>query len=202
MTPKKNEIEWQSLTLPGADVRLAEFCAADGTEVWRNRLHEEIPWERHCLKIFGRTIDAPRLSCWIGDADAVYTYSRTRFVPHPWTPALSELRRGVESACDARFNSVLCNLYRDGNDAMGWHSANEPELGDEPVIASLSFGATRRFRLRHRSDPSLRLDLDLEPGSLLLMRGATQKNYRHDLPRTKRIIGERINLTFRLIHPR
>ena len=198
----KNVIGWQSLTLPGADVRLATFCAANGTEIWRIRLHEEIPWERHRLKLFGRTVDAPRLSCWIGDPDAVYTYSRTRFVPHAWTPALTELRRAVESACDARFNSVLCNLYRDGNDAMGWHSDNEPELGKEPVIASLSFGATRRFRLRHRTDPSRRLDIDLESGSLLLMRGATQENYRHDLPRTKRAVGERINLTFRLIHPR
>ena len=199
---KKTVTGWQSLALPGADVRLTTFCDAHSTEVWRHRLHAEIPWERHRLKIFGRTLDAPRLSCWIGDADATYTYSRTRFVPHPWTPALSELRRAVETMCDARFNSVLCNLYRDGNDAMGWHSDNEQELGEEPVIASLSFGATRRFRLRHRADPSQRLDIDLAAGSLLLMRGATQENYQHDLPRTKRIVGERINLTFRLIHPR
>ena len=202
VTTKKNVIRWHPLTLPGADVRLAEFCDPERTEAWRIRLREEIPWERHRLKMFGRTIDAPRLSCWVGDAETVYTYSRTRFVPHPWTPALAELRRDVETACDARFNSVLCNLYRDGNDAMGWHSDNEPELGREPVIASLSFGATRRFRLRHRTDPSLRLDIDLPSGSLLLMRGPTQQNYRHDLPRTKRAVGERINLTFRLIHPR
>jgi alkylated DNA repair dioxygenase AlkB len=202
VSTRKNVIGWQPLTLPGAEVSVANFCDAKQTEFWRVRLHQEIPWERHRLKMFGRTVDAPRLSCWIGDADAVYTYSRTRFVPHPWTPTLSELRRAVETMCDARFNSVLCNRYRDGNDAMGWHSDNEPELGDEPVIASLSFGATRRFRLRHRTDASQRLDIDLQSGSLLLMRGATQENYRHDLPRTKRTVGERINLTFRLIHPR
>jgi alkylated DNA repair dioxygenase AlkB len=98
-----------------------------------------------------------------------------------------------------RFNSVLCNLYRDGNDAMGWHSDDERELGPEPLIASLSFGATRRFRLRHRCDPALRAELHLDSGSLLLMSGATQRNYRHDLPRTRAEPAARINLTFRNI---
>jgi alkylated DNA repair dioxygenase AlkB len=202
VTTKKNVIEWTRLTLAGADARLAAFCDADAAEAWHTRLRDEVPWERHRLTLFGRTIDAPRLSCWVGDAEAIYTYSRTRFVPHAWTPALAELRGALETVCGAPFNSVLCNRYRDGNDAMGWHSDSEPELGDEPVIASLSFGATRRFRLRHRTDPSQRLDVDLESGSVLLMCGATQQNYRHDLPRTKRAVGERINLTFRLIHPR
>ena len=99
----------------------------------------------------------------------------------------------------APFNAVLCNLYRDGRDSMGWHSDDEPELGPEPVIASLSFGAVRRFRLRHRHDASRRLELDLAPGSLLLMRGATQRHYRHDLPRSARVQAPRLNLTFRRI---
>jgi alkylated DNA repair dioxygenase AlkB len=186
--------------LLGADIRIAEFCRRDETSVWLSRLREEIAWERHRLRMFGRDIDAPRLSCWIGDPDAVYTYSRTRFVPHPWTSSLTVLRERVESAASARFNSVLANLYRDGDDAMGWHSDSEPELGKNPVIASLSFGATRRFRFRHKRDSAQRVEIDLESGSLLLMEGSTQENYRHDLPRTRRDVGPRINLTFRLIH--
>jgi len=108
----------------------------------------------------------------------------------------------MNGLCGQEYNSVLCNLYRDGHDAMGWHSDAEPELGPLPVIASLSFGATRRFRLRHKRNPELRLELDLESGSLLRMAGATQANYRHDLPRTARALGARINLTFRHILPK
>lgn len=194
--------QWRRFPLAGTDVRLAPFCDAESAQAWFERLHVEIPWEQHRLRIFGRAIDSPRLSCWIGDADAVYTYSRTRFVPRPWTPALAELRDAVASLCGEAFNSVLCNLYRDGRDAMGWHSDSESELGPEPVIASLSFGATRRFRLRHKRDPLLRLEIDLHSGSLLRMAGATQANYRHDLPRSARVNAARINLTFRRIMPK
>jgi len=129
----------------------------------------------------------------------VYTYSRVRYEPRPWTPALASLRDTVSARCGESYNSALCNLYRDGRDAMGWHSDNEPELGAHPSIASLSFGATRRFRLRHRRDKTLHLEIELEPGSLLLMAGATQENYRHDLPRTARQVGPRVNVTFRRI---
>lgn len=190
---------WRRFPLPGADVRLARFCAPGAALTWFACLHAEIPWEQHRLRIFGRAVDSPRLSCWIGDAAAVYTYSRTRFEPRPWTPALRELRAALAAICGEVYNSVLCNLYRDGGDAMGWHSDSEPELGPTPAIASLSFGATRRFRLRHRRDPALRAEIPLESGSLLLMAGTTQSNYRHDLPRTARETGPRINLTFRRI---
>ncbi|HVJ61632.1 MAG TPA: alpha-ketoglutarate-dependent dioxygenase AlkB [Tahibacter sp.] len=168
-------------------------------DAWFARLRDEVTWERHRITMFGREIDSPRLSSWVGDADAVYTYSRTRFEPHPWTPALAALRDAVSRWCDAPFNSVLCNLYRSGADSMGWHSDAEPELGPEPVIASLSFGAVRRFRLRHRDDASPSLELPLAPGSLLVMSGATQRNYRHDLPKAARVAAPRINLTFRHI---
>lgn len=190
---------WQTFALAGADVRLRRFCGAAEAQQWFERLRTEVPWERHRVRLFGREIDAPRLSCWIGDAAAVYTYSGTRFVPRAWTPACAELRDRVSALCGESYNSVLGNLYRDGSDSMGWHSDDEVELGPQPCIASLSFGAARRFRLRHRRDPMLRLELDLEPGSLLRMAGATQRNYRHDLPKTARAVGPRINLTYRYL---
>jgi alkylated DNA repair dioxygenase AlkB len=191
---------WRTFALPGADVRFIQFCDAGTAQHWFAQLHGEIAWERHRLRLFGREVDAPRLSCWIGDPEAVYRYSGTVFAPHAWTPACAELRDRVVILCGEKYNSVLCNLYRDGRDSMGWHSDDETELGVEPRIASLSFGAVRRFRLRHRRDPALRLELDLAPGSLLLMAGATQRNYRHDLPKTQRPVGPRLNLTFRRIH--
>jgi alkylated DNA repair dioxygenase AlkB len=194
-------LTWHRFDLAGADVRLARFCSDAAAQRYFAQLYAQIPWERHRLRIFGREIDSPRLSCWIGDADAEYTYSRRRFEPHAWTPALGELRDALNRTCGQVFNSVLCNLYRDGNDAMGWHSDSEPELGSMPTIASLSFGAARCFRLRHKSDHNQRLEIELQTGSLLLMTGATQSNYRHDLPRTKADVGPRINLTFRRIFP-
>ena len=191
------ESAWRTFPLPGADVRLLRFCDDDDARRWFESLQAEVPWERHRLRLFGREVDAPRLSCWIGDADAVYTYSGARFVPRAWTPYCAILRDQVGALCGEKYNSVLCNLYRDGADSMGWHSDDEDELGREPCIASLSFGAVRRFRLRHRRDPMLRLELDLPSGSLLRMAGATQRNYRHDLPKTRYPVGARINLTFR-----
>lgn len=190
---------WQRHDLSGAEVRLTQFCDEDAARQWFERLHAEVPWERHRLRLFGRAVESPRLSCWIGDPDAVYTYSGTRFAPHAWTPACGELRERVAVLCGERYNSVLCNLYRDGRDSMGWHSDDEAELGPQPCIASLSLGAARRFRLRHKRDPALRLELELAPGSLLVMAGATQRNYRHDLPKRVRVTEPRINLTFRTV---
>lgn len=162
-------------------------------------LHAEIPWHPHRLTLFGREVTAPRLSCWIGDADAVYTWSRTRFTPTPWTPTVASLRDDLERRLGQRFNSALANLYRDGRDGVGWHSDDEPELGDEPVIASLSFGTTRCFRLRSRATREPALSIDLAHGSLLVMAGATQRLYQHALPRRTRVTLPRINLTFRSI---
>jgi alkylated DNA repair dioxygenase AlkB len=200
--PLPAQAVWQPLPpLPGADLAYAP-SAVPQPEAWLDVLRAQIPWERHRLRLFGRELEAPRLSCWIGDADAVYTYSRTRFVPRPWIAALAALRDWLAALTGAPYNSVLCNLYRNGQDSMGWHSDDEPELGAAPTIASLSFGAVRRFRLRHRRDPALRLELELAPGSLLLMRGSTQALYRHDLPRTARPLGPRLNLTYRHVASR
>ena len=168
-------------------------------EALLSTLRDEIAWERHRLRLFGREVDAPRLSCWIGDADAAYTYSRVRFQPRPWPPALQRLREELALRGVGRFNSVLANRYRHGRDSMGWHSDDEPELGHEPVIASLSLGAERRFVLRRRGQTRIAHALALPHGSLLLMRGASQRDWQHALPKTARAVGERINLTFRRV---
>ena len=192
---------WRTLELAGADLRFDPHFLADGeaAEAFA-ALRDSLPWSVHRIRLFGREVDSPRLSAWLGEPGASYRYSGTRFEPHPWTPALRALRDRVAVAAGVEFNSVLANRYRSGADHMGWHSDDEPELGPEPVIASLSLGATRRFRLRHRrGDPALAIDLP--PGSLLVMRGQTQRLYRHALPRTARPVGERLNLTFRWIRP-
>jgi len=195
---------WQDLPLPGADVRYApRWLAAAEADAWLQRLSSEIPWERHRLRLFGREVDAPRLSCWMGDAGASYVYSRSRFEPQPWTPSLRALRERVEQACGARFNSVLAHLYRNGEDSMGWHSDDEPELGSLPVIASISLGAERRFRFRARAPHGTRaaspVGIVLSHGSLLRMAGETQRRYQHDLPKSSGLAAARLNLTFRLI---
>jgi alkylated DNA repair dioxygenase AlkB len=198
------EAAWQALPLPGAELAIIEsWLAPDEADALLDSLLALIPWENHRIRMFGREVASPRLSCWIGDPGASYVYSRTRFEPHPWPDALLDLRARVEQACGARFNSVLANLYRDGRDAMGWHSDDEPELGACPVIASVSLGAERRFlfRPRHRNDRGDRAAsvLRLTHGSLLRMAGDTQQLYQHALPRTTRVAMPRINLTFRHI---
>ncbi len=172
------------------------------SDVLLAKLRVEVAWEVHRIRLFGREVDSPRLSCWIGDPGASYTYSGTRFEPHPWPSSLAAVRERIAAECGEEFNSVLVNRYRDGRDAMGWHSDDEKELGPRPVIASLSLGATRRFNLKHRRMPETKLALDLTHGSLLVMRGETQANYRHALPRTAKPVAERINLTFRKLAPR
>ncbi|GAA5070631.1 alpha-ketoglutarate-dependent dioxygenase AlkB family protein [Lysobacter panacisoli] len=188
------------IPLPGAELRFdPHWLGPLEADALLAALHAQVPWEVHRIRLFGREVDSPRLSCWIGDPEARYRYSGTDFTPHPWPEALVPVRERLQDALGVSFNSVLTNLYRDGSDAMGWHSDAEPELGPEPVIASISLGATRRFALKHRNQPEQRLALDLPHGSLLVMSGATQRNYRHALPRTSRPMRPRINLTFRRI---
>jgi alkylated DNA repair dioxygenase AlkB len=159
----------------------------------------QVPWEVHRIRLFGRWHDSPRRSCWIGDPGASYRYSGADFSPRPWPAALDAVRARLAAELGGPFNSVLANLYRDGRDAMGWHADDEPELGEAPVIASLSLGQPRRFLLRHRTRPAQRMALELPHGSLLVMRGTTQAHYRHALPRSLRVQGPRINLTFRRV---
>lgn len=188
------------IDLPAADLCFDPgFLAADAATAAFNELDAEIRWEQHHVSLFGRDVPAPRMSCWIGDSDASYTYSRTRFEPRPWPSSVLQVKQRVEAVVAARFNGVLANRYRDGGDCMGWHADDEPELGPQPLIASLSVGGSRRFLLRSRSHPRNRLELLLSHGSLLVMRGDTQTHYQHAVPRTAKLCLPRINLTFRQI---
>jgi alkylated DNA repair dioxygenase AlkB len=164
-------------------------------------LKTEIEWEHQYIKIFGKTNPIPRLTAWYGDPGKSYTYSRILHHPKPWTAALLDIKKQVESLAEVKFNSVLLNLYRHGRDSVDWHSDDEPELGKNPIIASVSLGATRDFWLKHRSNPDLPvIRVGLAHGSVLLMKGSTQAHWLHKVPKTRRPVGDRVNLTFRHIY--
>lgn len=180
-----------------------ELIAGFFSPVQAAELFEEVRatvnWQTRSIRIAGRSVAEPRQTAWIGDPDAIYTYSGRVNRPEPWPAIVSALRERISAATGEALNSVLCNLYRDGQDSMGLHSDAEPELGPRPFIASLSLGATRRFQVRHRKLPEPKLDLELESGSLLLMRGTLQQNFRHGVPKQRHVQEPRINLTFRRI---
>jgi alkylated DNA repair dioxygenase AlkB len=184
----------------GGEVELlAEFVPESERQPLFDAIYAAVGWQSREIRIAGRAVLEPRLTSWIGDPEAVYTYSGRLNTPEPWPAVLQALRERVAELTHAPLNSVLCNLYRDGRDSMGFHSDAERELGQNPLVASLSLGATRRFQLRHRKDASARLDLDLTSGSLLIMRGTLQHHYRHGVPKQPRVSEPRINLTFRHI---
>lgn len=162
-------------------------------------IRDGLVWRQDHIVIHGVRTPVPRLQAWVGDPGTTYAYSGIELDPAPWTDPLLELRRVAAEHADADFDSVLVNRYRSGADALAWHADDEPELGPEPVIASVSLGATRRFRLRRRDDHATSVGLDLPGGSLLVMAGRTQVEWEHCVPRTARPVGERINLTFRRI---
>jgi alkylated DNA repair dioxygenase AlkB len=163
-------------------------------------LRSSVPWQQGAITMFGRELLEPRLTAWVGEAD--YTYSGRTMRAAPWPGSLTDLRRRVEAAAGARFNAALLNLYRDGNDSMGLHSDDEPELGRNPVIASVSLGAERRFVLvpkkKTAAARALACEVALGHGSLLVMAGSCQHSYRHGVPKQGRC-GERVNLTFRMV---
>lgn len=162
-------------------------------------LMQEIAWKQEPIKIMGREIMQPRLTAWYGDGDKAYSYSGITMHPLPWTPTLLEIKKRVESIAPAAFNSALLNQYRDHQDSVGWHRDNEKSLGTDPVIGSVSFGATRTFHLRHYTDKTLKHSVELTHGSLLLMHGTTQHRWEHSIPKQSKTTGPRINITFRVI---
>ena len=164
-----------------------------------DELFKNIPWESKIIKMYGKENPQPRLVAWFGDLGRSYSYSNITMDINPWTPRLKELKEICEEKSGTSFNSLLLNLYRDGNDKVAWHSDNEPELGKEPCIASLSLGATRRFKFRHREDKNV-LERSLDSGSLVVMSGLSQKKWEHEIPLEKKVKNPRINLTFRKVN--
>lgn len=162
------------------------------------QLLDEIEWRQEQITLFGKTHKVPRLSCWMADAGLDYSYSNMTMHPVAWIGCVQQLRRQLQRDTGHFFNSVLLNYYRDGRDANSWHSDDEPELGAQPVIASVSLGAARDFQLRHKLDRRKRCSINLTHGSLLIMQGNTQQYWQHQIPRRAKASG-RINLTFRKI---
>jgi alkylated DNA repair dioxygenase AlkB len=160
------------------------------------RLVADTAWRAETVTVFGKRHLQPRLTAWHGDAR--YTYSGLTLDPLPFTPLLQEIRAAVEAATGRQFNSVLLNYYRDERDSMGMHSDDEAVLGPEPAIASVSFGATRTFILRHKRSKTI-LKLELTDGSVLFMGGKLQNNWLHGINKSARPHGPRVNLTFRYI---
>jgi alkylated DNA repair dioxygenase AlkB len=165
-----------------------------------SHLLERLPLTQESIVVAGRTVLQPRLTLWMGDPDAVYRYSGRSFVPVPWDELVLELRSRVERSAQWCFNSVLFNLYRNGQDSMGYHADDEPELGPKPTIASVSFGATRQFKLKPRKKRfGAPREFALTHGSLLIMRGSTQEVFVHGVPKEPGVSGPRLNLTFRYV---
>lgn len=162
-------------------------------------LKETLAWRQDYASMFGKQVALPRLSAWYGDTKKSYTYSGIHLDPLPWTPALLEIKQKLESYTDARFNSVLCNLYRDGRDYVSWHTDAEPELGRNPIIGSANFGETRKFQLRRIDDKANKKEFELKHGTILIMAGETQHFWQHQVPKSAKVSRDRINLTFRTI---
>lgn len=163
------------------------------------RIVEETPWKQDKMKIYGKEVDFPRLTAWYGDSDEVYVYSGVVNMPVPFSPLLNDIKQAAEKQCGQQFNTALLNYYRDGNDSMGWHSDDETELGTNPVIASVSFGASRAFQFKHKRQKDAKVSVELRNGDLLIMQGQTQHNWLHQVPKTAKRPGPRINITFRWI---
>ena len=167
-------------------------------DAFLTRLKTELTWSQDYIRIYGRDVKIPRLQSWVGDPDSTYTYSGLPMQPLPWSTSLSTIRTLCEQTTHNTFNSVLANWYRDGQDSMDMHSDDEPELGREPTIASVTLGYPRKFIFKHKQTGQ-KVDVELEHGSLLVMRGSTQQFWQHGINKTKRQIDDRINLTFRHI---
>jgi alkylated DNA repair dioxygenase AlkB len=163
------------------------------------QLTTDIPWQQDEIMVYGKIHQQPRLTALFGNEGKPYSYSNIKMQPQPWNPLLQKIKSAVEIVSDTNFTTVLLNLYRDGKDSNGWHADNEKELGINPIIASVSFGTERIFQLKHNTISNLKQNIVLEHGSLLLMKGTTQHFWKHQIPKTSKTIGSRINLTFRVI---
>ncbi|UVE18878.1 alpha-ketoglutarate-dependent dioxygenase AlkB [Pseudomonas sp. LS44] len=188
------------LQLADAELRyVPDWLDAATADRWLAGLLEQTPWDQPQVLIHGRRHPVPRLLAWYADAGVSYRYSGMEHQPLPWTPLLAEIRQRVEAECGQSLNGVLINHYRDGQDSMGWHSDDEAVLGRNPLVASLNLGGTRRFDLRRKGQTRIKHSLELSHGSLLVMSGATQHYWQHQVAKTRKPCAARLNLTFRLI---
>ena len=195
IAPQKQQI----ISLDGDVSLYNDFIDSKSAAALFDTLMETIAWRQESIQLYGRMLPSPRLTAWYGDAGKCYSYSGVTLQAQPWTQVLQQLKSQLNEALGFAFNSVLLNLYRDGQDSVGWHSDAEQTLGDNPVIASISLGATRRFLMQHKKHKTEKVALDLAAGSLLLTQGVTQRYWRHSVPKTKKPVGPRVNLTFRMI---
>ena len=190
---------WQP-ELPDAKLRYYQnFLSVDRADQYYKTLKEKINWQKDEIKVFGKVYTQPRLTSFHSNSLSTYSYSGLTLQPQPMNEVLSDLLKQIQTVCNYDFNCVLLNLYRNGDDSNGWHADNEKELGKYPQIASYSFGANRFFHFKHRRIKEQRYKIELHHGSLLLMEGAMQKHWLHQIPKTKKALGARINLTFRKI---
>lgn len=186
--------------LPDAEIEYyPNFFSEFEANALFQKLLTEIPWQQDDITIFGKTYKQPRLTAFFGNEGKPYSYSNITMQPHTWSELLLNIKSEVEKTTGHSFSSVLLNLYRDGKDSNGWHADNEKELGQNPVIASVSFGEKRIFQLKHNTRKELKQTIELENGSLLLMKGTTQQYWKHQIPKTSKTIKQRINLTFRTV---
>ena len=182
----------------GSAVLFPDFLCESDADNYFSGLHNNTPWEQNFIRLFGKEVSEPRLSTWHAEADLPYTYSGVPRTPHPWKEPLSSLRTACEAHTGQSFNGALLNLYRTGLDAMGWHSDDEAVNGPNPVIASISLGAERRFDFRHKESREM-ISVVLPHGSLLVMSGACQTFWLHRIAKTTRQTEPRINVTFRTL---
>jgi len=178
---------------------LSAFYSRAESQQVMEQLLATVPWQQETLKFGGRQVLVPRLQAWYGELTANYGYSGLHLAPLAWTPALLAIKTKIEKSFDMSFNSVLLNYYRNGRDSVAWHSDDETELGPDPLIASLSFGAERRFEMKHRDGKTPKINIELADGSLLLMGSGMQRHWSHQLPKQPWVTAPRLNLTFRLI---
>lgn len=188
------------LNVPNSDITYyPNFMDASLANDYFSLLKKNTPWQQDDIKVFGKVYAQPRLTALYANNDKPYSYSNITMKPYKFSKELKTLKEKIETIAQCNFTTCLLNLYRDGKDSNGWHADNEKELGRNPVIASISLGAPRYFHLKHISIPDAKHKMLLEHGSLLLMQGETQHFWKHQIPKTAKPIGERINLTFRVI---
>lgn len=189
-----------TFNLPNASVEYyPNFFDVNQSKLLFEKLLHEIPWQQDDITVFGKTHPQPRLTALYGNEGKQYSYSNIIMKPHSWNPLLMYIKSEIEAVCNENFTTVLLNLYRNGKDSNGWHADNEKELGRNPIIASVSFGAERIFHLQHNSISDAKQKIILQNGSLLIMKDETQHFWKHQIPKTTKEIGPRINLTFRII---